>query len=244
MGATSLDFEYIADRVRRVRENVNQALVRSGRDGAAVDVIAVTKSAPPEVLPALFEAGITDAAENRWQVARDKLAHPAAERFKWHFIGSLQTNKVKYIVPRFDWIHSVDRLELAEALSREAAKTGRTLNILLQVNIAREPQKQGFHQEDVRRVVELVAQLPHLELRGLMTMAPKVAHSEESRPIFRALDELSRQVREDMQLPAFDQLSMGMSDDYPVAVEEGATMIRVGRQLVGPADLTQGGQGL
>ncbi|WP_206918031.1 YggS family pyridoxal phosphate-dependent enzyme [Alicyclobacillus suci] len=228
-----MDDSYILKNVEQVRTQVQRALSRRSRPADAVRIIAVTKSATSDVLPLLANAGIFDAAENRWQVARDKFEHPAAKRFEWHFIGSLQTNKVKYIVPRFNWVHSVDRLELARALSQEAVKQSRMLNVLLQVNIAREPQKHGFFAEDVKAVAGAVVALPNLVLRGFMAMAPKVNDMEETRPVFRAMDELLAKTRQTLGLPQLTELSMGMSEDYPVAVEEGATMIRVGRYLVG-----------
>nr|WP_284200240.1 YggS family pyridoxal phosphate-dependent enzyme [Alicyclobacillus sacchari] len=173
-------------------------------------------------------ACVRDAAENRWQAAREKLEHQASALLTWHFIGTLQTNKVKYIAPRFDWIHSVDRLELAVALAQAAERAGRTLNVLMQVNVAQESQKHGFAPEICLEAARAIAGMPSLALRGLMTMAPQVDDPELARPVFRALRELRDDVRARLSLAAFDELSMGMSQDYPIAIEEGATMVRIG----------------
>jgi PLP dependent protein len=223
---------FITDNVERIQETIASACHRAGREQDAVRIIAVTKSVDAEVLLLLADAGIRHAAENRWQVAREKFAHPAAVQFEWHFIGSLQTNKVKYIVPHFTWVHSVDRVKLAEAISQEAIKRDKQLNLLLQVNVAEEPQKHGFHIDEVDAAVRTIQALPNVRLRGLMTMAPLLSNAEEARPVFRRLHGLLEEVRNNQSLPDFEELSMGMSDDYKVAVEEGATMVRIGRQLV------------
>lgn len=217
--------------VQEVYQDIRAAALRTGRDPQAVKLIAVTKYHSGEILRKLSAAGIVHAGENRWQVAREKFLHTEAGDFTWHFIGPLQTNKVKYIVPRFDWVHSVDRLEVAQALDVQAEKLGRTVNILLQVNVANEPQKHGFQVEQLKPVILDVLQLHHVKLRGLMTMAPRVHHPEETRPVFRALQTLLLELQNQFGDASFNQLSMGMSEDYRVAVEEGATMVRIGRKL-------------
>ncbi|WP_367306137.1 YggS family pyridoxal phosphate-dependent enzyme [Alicyclobacillus acidocaldarius] len=229
-----MDYGFVRQRVEEVRARVEAACRRSGRDPAGVRIVAVTKTASPDVLPALHAAGIRDAAENRWQMARDKLAHPAASSFDWHFIGTLQTNKVKYVVPRFAWVHSLDRPELAHALSEEAVRRGVVVNVLVQVNISGEAQKHGVAPEDAEALVRLAYELPGLAVRGLMTMAPIAERPEDVRHVFAGLRALMHELRSRLSLEALDQLSMGMSDDFEVAVEEGATMIRIGRRLVNP----------
>ncbi|AEJ43164.1 YggS family pyridoxal phosphate-dependent enzyme [Alicyclobacillus acidocaldarius] len=229
-----MDYGFVRQRVEDVRARVEDACRRAGRDPAGVRIVAVTKTASPDVLPALHDAGIRDAAENRWQIARDKLAHPAASRFEWHFIGTLQTNKVKYVVPRFAWIHSLDRPELAHALSQEAVRRGVGVNVLVQVNISGESQKHGVAPEEAEHLVRLAHELPGLAVRGLMTMAPIAECPEDVRDVFAGLRDLLHELRTRLSLEALDQLSMGMSDDFEVAVEEGATMIRIGRRLVNP----------
>lgn len=229
-----MEDSYIKQNLNGILKTVWQSASNAGRSAHDIRIVAITKTAPSEVLPLLLDAGISDAGENRWQVARDKFEHPDASRLTWHFVGSLQTNKVKYIVPRFDWVHSVDSIELADALSHGAVKFERNLQILLQVNVAEEPQKHGFNAESCAEAVRRIQALPGLSLRGLMTMAPIVDRAEDARPVFRQLRSLLEGIRDDFSLEAFDQLSMGMSDDFAIAIEEGATMIRLGRSLVNP----------
>lgn len=231
-----LDYAYIKDNVISVQSGVKAAVERSNRLLDDVRIVAVTKSVGPEVLPALLEVNVVDVAENRWQIARDKLAHPSSTAFRWHFIGSLQLNKVKYIAPRFDWVHSADREELCVALSHEATRVGRTLQVLLQVNVAEEPQKHGFQVDHVASAANRLMGLPGIALRGLMTMAPAMTSDEDAkrvRGVFRVLRQLQTDLKQRLSLETFDQLSMGMSSDYPLAIEEGATMVRIGRDLVG-----------
>lgn len=215
---------YIAQNAARIRTSIQAAAERGHRHPNDVRIVAVTKTAGPDVLPLLLEEGIQDAGENRWQVAREKFEHPKSTEFTWHFIGTLQTNKVKYIAPRFDWVHSVDSVELAEALAKAAVKLNRNINLLLQVNVAEEPQKHGFAAAACLDAVRRIRELPGVTLRGLMTMAPIVQRAEDTRWVFRELRLLRDRIRGDLDLVDFDQLSMGMSDDFPVAIEEGATL--------------------
>lgn len=224
--------DFVRTNVGDVKRDIEQSAKRVGRKTSDIRVIAVTKTAEPEILPALRAVGIEDAAENRWQVARDKFKHAASADFSWHFVGSLQTNKVKYIVPRFDWIHSVDRLNLAQAISHEGSKLGRTCQLLVQVNIAGEEQKHGISPDDAVSLVQEISLLDNVIVRGLMTMAPQVGDIEKTRPVFRSLADLFEICRNALGVQTFDQLSMGMSNDFTVAVEEGATMLRIGRRLV------------
>lgn len=238
-----MDYSYIKNNVTAVRATVDLAAKRAHRNAQEIRVVAVTKSVSEDVLPALLAEDVVDVAENRWQVARDKLSHPLADQFHWHFIGSLQLNKVKYIVPRFEWIHAVDREELYQALSSEATRLERTLQVLLQVNVAEEPQKHGFRLDDVTAAAKRLQGLPGISLRGLMTMAPMLgpeSNVDVARDVFRTLCRLQGELRHTLSLETFDQLSMGMSDDYPIAIEEGATLVRVGRNLVGKQTTPEG----
>jgi pyridoxal phosphate enzyme (YggS family) len=189
-------------------------------------LIAVSKTMDAERVRLAVAAGVAALGENRVQEAREKieaLGHPVP----WHLIGGLQTNKARDAARLFDWIHSVDRLELAQELSRRAHAAARTLSILLQVNLGDEPQKGGVAPAETKRLCEAVAGLPGLRVRGLMAIPPAAPTPEETRPHFRTL----RELRDSLGL---EHLSMGMSADYEVAIEEGATMVRVGTAIFGP----------
>jgi pyridoxal phosphate enzyme (YggS family) len=210
----------------RVQEAVARACARAGRSPAQVLLIAVSKTMDAEHVRQAVAAGVAALGENRVQEAREKIeaiGHPVP----WHLIGSLQTNKAKDAVRLFDWIHSVDRLELAQELSRRAHLAERTVNILLQVNLGDEPQKGGVAPTELKRLCEAVAGLPGLRVRGLMAIPPAAPLPEDTRPHFRTL----RALRDGLGL---EHLSMGMSADYEVAIEEGATMVRVGTAIFGP----------
>lgn len=215
-----------------VQQEIRAVCDRVGRDASAVRIIAVTKTVEPTEISALLAAGMTDFGENRWQQARPKLELPEASRATWHFIGTLQLNKVKYVARHFDMVHSIDSTELGIALAAAAAREQRALDGLIQVNVSGEAQKHGVAPEEVREVVRALSNLSGLRLRGLMTMAPKVEKPEEARPVFHELYKLLETVQHELALPEFCELSMGMSDDYAVAVEEGATMVRIGRKLM------------
>ena len=210
----------------RVQEAVARACARAGRSPDHVLLIAVSKTMDAERVRLAVAAGVAALGENRVQEAREKieaLGHPVP----WHLIGGLQTNKARDAARLFDWIHSVDRLELAQELSRRAHAAARTLSILLQVNLGDEPQKGGVAPAETKRLCEAVAGLPGLRVRGLMAIPPAAPTAEETRPHFRTL----RELRDSLGL---EHLSMGMSADYEVAIEEGATMVRVGTAIFGP----------
>jgi hypothetical protein len=214
----------------RVQEAVARACARAGRSPDHVLLIAVSKTMEAERIRLAIEAGVAALGENRVQEAKDKIAvlgHPVP----WHLIGSLQTNKARDAARLFDWIHSVDRLELARELSRRAGD--RVLNVLLQVNLGDEPQKGGVAPAEVKRLAESVAGLPGLRVRGLMAIPPAAVNAEDTRPHFRRL----RELRDEL---GFEHCSMGMSADYEVAIEEGATMVRVGTAIFGPRAGTPG----
>jgi pyridoxal phosphate enzyme (YggS family) len=216
----------IPGNLARVRERLAGAAERAGRRADDVLLIGVSKTVDVERIRAALAAGLGALGENRVQEAKAKIAElgrPAA----WHLIGHLQTNKVKDAVELFDVIHSLDRLELAPELERRAAARGRSIETLLQVNVAAEPSKGGVSHDAVGEALDAIGKLAHVRVRGLMTIPPEVERAEDSRRWFRRLRELA----ERQGLP---ELSMGMSGDFEVAVEEGATMVRVGTAIFGP----------
>lgn len=216
--------EEIRTSLARVEERIAAACKRAGRNREDVTLVAVTKTFPAADVDAVIAAGATDVGENKVQESRDKkpLVHAAA---RWHLIGHLQSNKAKDAVRLFDVIQTVDSFALAERIARLAESEGKRQEVLLQVNVGGEEQKSGVASGEARELAESIAALPSLQLTGLMTIPP-VGEADEMRPYFRAL----RQLRDTLGL---EQLSMGMTDDFEVAVEEGATIVRVGRAIFG-----------
>ena len=217
----------IAERVEAVRLRIAAACQRSGRSPEEVTVVAVTKGFPPEAVREGFAAGLNQFGENRVQEAQVKLPLLAglAPRPTWHMVGHLQTNKVKTVLSLFDIIQSVDSFHLAQEISRRAPQSVR-VPVLLEVNVAGEAAKYGFSPDELPAAAGQVRDLPGLEVRGLMTVAPMAADPEEARPVFRRL----RSLAESLDLR---ELSMGMTDDFEVALEEGATIVRIGRAIFG-----------
>lgn len=215
----------IADHIAGVRARIDAACARAERTPDEVTLIAVTKGFPPDYVREAFSAGLRHFGENRAQEAVEKL--PALSDIRpdvtWHMIGHLQTNKLKTVLSLFDIIHSVDSFHLAEALSRRAPHS---VPAFLEVNVAAESSKFGVALEELPREFDRISRLPNIDLRGLMTVAPIAANSENVRPVFRRL-------REAASALGLRQLSMGMTDDFEVAIEEGATHIRVGRAIFG-----------
>jgi len=215
----------IAENLACVRERIEQACRRAGRSTGEVTLVGVTKGHPAEAIEEACAAGLRDVGENRVQEAQAKIEALASRgvRPRWHLIGHLQTNKAKTASNLFAIIHSVDSLRLAQALSRQAEEP---VSILLEVNVAQEASKFGFTPDELPQVFADIAALPHLDVRGLMTVAPMADDPERVRPVFRRL----RELRDELGLR---ELSMGMTDDFEVAIEEGATMVRVGRAIFG-----------
>jgi hypothetical protein len=212
--------------VMRVRERIQAAAERAGRRADDVLLIAVSKTVEAERIREAIDAGVAALGENRVQEAKTKvraLGHPVP----WHLIGHLQTNKVKDALALFDVIHSIDRLEVAHELERRAAGADRPIDVLLEVNVANESSKSGFVPDAVGGALDAIGGLAHLKVRGLMAIPPIVERAEDSRPAFKALSALA-------QRHGLGELSMGMSGDFEVAVEEGATMVRVGTAIFGP----------
>jgi pyridoxal phosphate enzyme (YggS family) len=225
--------EDLRTRVERVREEVGRAASRSGRDPQSVTIVAVSKTVGRDAVDQAFALGLRHFGENRVQDARAKFAEPMPEGTVLHLIGQLQTNKARVAASLFDLIESVDRAPLVDELERQGAKLGRVLSVLVEVNVAGEEQKSGCRLADVHDLVARIERCGHLSLRGLMTMAPLVADAEETRPVFRRLRELRDELWASAPGRDLRVLSMGMTNDFPVAIEEGATQIRVGRAIFG-----------
>ena len=218
-------------RLAEVRARVASACVRAGRDPSAVAILPVTKSVATGRLRAALAAGLTTFAENRVQEAELKVA--ALPDAHWQLVGHLQSNKAHRALALFDVVHSLDSVDLAQRLDRLAREAGRSpLPVFVQVNIDRDPAKMGMPPEEVESALPQLAELAGLELRGLMTVGRLVARAEEARPTFAALRSLGERLR--VSQPALGAgLSMGMSDDFEVAIDEGATVVRIGRALFG-----------
>ncbi len=213
-----------------VRQAIASSAERAGRDASAVTLVAVTKTVPVERIREAMTLDLDVFGENRVQEALPKMDEIGPAKVDWHLIGHLQTNKIKFVEGRFQMVQSVDRSGLVEALDR---RLGSALDVLVEVNVAEEPQKTGALPTDLPVIARAVAAAGHLRLRGLMTIAPMVADPEQVRPIFRRLRSLRDKTSQELGMP-LPVLSMGMTDDYPIAVEEGATMLRLGRALFGP----------
>jgi len=226
-----MDPELIRTNLAAIEARIVTACSRAGRPRQSVTLVAVSKTFPATAVDAAVAAGATDVGENRVQEMREKIAE-ASSKPRWHLIGHLQSNKAKDAVLLASVIHSIDSVALAEKVARAAAAQGKTQEILLEVNIGREEQKSGIVPVEAERVTVEIAKLPALALRGLMAIPP-VGTPEETRRWFIALRELRDRLHPGM--PAgFEHLSMGMSEDFEVAIEEGATMVRVGRAIFGP----------
>jgi PLP dependent protein len=223
----------LAHRLNELRERIAGAARRGGRPPEAIRLVAVVKTVPTERVAEALSLGITDIGENRVQDARARIAEIGRGSASWHMIGHLQRNKAGHAVELFDRVHGVDDLELAVALSRRAGSIGRTLPVMIEVNVAGEATKQGVAPEAALALAEGVAALPHLALDGLMTVGPAVEVAEAARPGFARLRGL-RDALEPALGRRLPELSMGMSGDFEVAIEEGSTMVRVGSALFGP----------
>lgn len=226
----------IKEQLEIVENNICRACSKSKRNREEVTLIAVSKTKPVEDLKEAYACGIRYFGENKVQEIMDKYPQMPAD-VKWHMIGHLQRNKVKYIIDKVDLIHSVDSIRLAETIEKEAAKHNITVNILIEVNVAGEESKFGLAPEDVPEFVLEVAKFRHIRVMGLMTIAPFVDDSEENRRIFQLLRKLSVDIEaKNVDNITMRILSMGMTNDYTVAVEEGATMVRVGTGIFGARD--------
>lgn len=205
---------------------------QAGRNPHAVLLLAVSKTQPPEAIREAFQAGLHDVAENYLQEALDKQPQLADLPLRWHFIGPIQSNKTRPIAESFDWVHSVDRLKIAQRLSEARPAHLPPLNICLQVNVSGEVSKSGCLPEELTDLARAASQLPRLRLRGLMAIPAPAADVEQQRAPFRQLRELMDRLKQ--QGLALDTLSMGMSEDFPAAIAEGATIVRIGTAIFGP----------
>lgn len=229
----------IGKNIDRVRQHIADAAEKSGRSPSEVRLMGVTKTVDDERILEAIDAGIDIIGENYVQEAKRKIEKMGKDQ-EWHLIGHLQSNKSKYAVRLFDMIHSVDRLGLAVELDKRARLAGAVMKILVEVNLAGEASKSGIDREGVMDLIRAVSRLENLSIRGLMTMPPWFDDPEEGRPFFIALRELrDRIVAQEIVNVRMDELSMGMTADYAVAVEEGATIVRVGRAIFGERDYSK-----
>lgn len=223
----------IHENLMQTRINIEKACERSGRSSGEVQLIAVSKTKPVEQLLEAYEAGVRDFGENRVQELTEKY-DLLPKDIRWHMIGHLQRNKVKYLVGKVHLIHSVDSLRLAQEIQKEAQRRQTEVDILVEVNVAEEESKFGSTMEDTLQLVREIALLPSVHIQGLMTVAPFVDNPEENRRIFANLRQLAVDImRKNIDNVNMDMLSMGMTGDYQVAVEEGATCVRVGTGIFG-----------
>jgi PLP dependent protein len=224
----------IARNITIVQDTIEKAARRVGRQSEQIRLIAATKSIPVERIRQALEAGVTHLGENRLQEALQKMQLIGERACRWHFIGRLQRRKVKSVVGRFDLIHSVDSVGLAVEINRRAKEAGLQQMVLLEVNIGEEASKTGFAPFALAEALPALDNLAHVRVKGLMAIPPRVGDAESARPYFRALRDLARSAaRKTFRYVHLDELSMGMSHDYEVAVEEGATMVRVGAAIFG-----------
>ena len=223
----------VQEQLNEVRQKIVQACERAGRNPSEVKLIAVSKTKPVSMIEEAIACGQTVFGENKVQELCDKIPQLPAN-LEWHLIGHLQRNKVKYIVDKVALIHSVDTVRLAKQISQEAIKAGVTVQILLEVNVAREESKFGFMEEEVEEAVREIAAFPNIQIVGLMTIAPFVADPEENRIYFKKLHQLCVDInKKNIDNIRMSELSMGMTGDYEVAIEEGETMVRVGTGIFG-----------
>ena len=226
--------EDIRERLTRVREQVARTAEQVNRRPEEITIIAVSKTFDSSIVQSAVDAGALDLGENRIQEAADKVGAIEGERLRWHLIGHLQSNKARLAARTFDVIHTVDSSELARRLDRIAGEEGRSLTVLAQVDLAHEPTKSGADEAELPEIIEALDGAQHLKFKGLMTLPPFFDSAEQTRPYFRRLreilDELNRGRAAERRLT---ELSMGMSHDFQVAIEEGATMVRVGTAIFG-----------
>jgi pyridoxal phosphate enzyme (YggS family) len=224
----------IKTRLKHVKDQISETAVACGRDPETVKLVAVSKTVPTDRILAAIRAGVTDLGENYVQEAREKIEALREENVSWHFIGHLQSNKAKYVVRLFELIHSIDSFKLAKELNKRASALGKVQKILVQVNISGEATKSGIETEQAVRLVRDTAPLENISIQGLMTMPPFFNAPEKVRPYFKALKNLQDLIRDEAIANVhMTELSMGMSGDFAAAIEEGATLVRVGTAIFG-----------
>jgi len=223
----------IKTQLEEVRERIEAACLKAGRSSSEVTLIAVSKTKPISMLKEAYDCGARDFGENKVQELISKKPE-LPEDIRWHMIGHLQRNKVSQVIGKAVLIHSVDSLRLAQQIETEAARKGLEADILLEVNVAREESKYGFMMEEVEEAIMLIKNFSHVHIKGLMTIAPFVENPEENREIFKKLFDFAVDIgSKNIDNVTMDVLSMGMTGDYEVAIEEGATMVRVGTGIFG-----------
>lgn len=223
----------LSENLKRVEKRIQAACDRAGRDRSEVTLIAVSKTKPVEMLQEIYNEGICDFGENKVQELTEK-CEVMPQDINWHMIGHLQRNKVKYIVDKVKLIHSVDSVRLAQAIEQEAAKKDVVADILIEVNVAEEESKFGLKVDEVLPLIQEISTFSHIRIKGLMTIAPYVENPEENRVVFSRLKKLSVDITDkNIDNVSVGILSMGMTNDYEVAIEEGATIVRVGTGIFG-----------
>ena len=223
----------LKDNLIEVEEHIKKACEKSGRNPEDVCLVAVSKTKPKDMLMEVYDCGIRQFGENYVQEMVDK-ADTLPKDITWHMIGHLQRNKVKYLVGKTELIHSVDSIRLAEQIEKEYAKKGETANILIEVNMAQEESKFGITSQETEELIRKISTFEHIRIKGLMTIAPYTDNPETNRVYFRQMKKLSVDIRDkNIDNVSMDVLSMGMTGDYQVAIEEGSTMVRVGTGIFG-----------
>lgn len=225
--------ETLAANLMHVRALIANAVERAGRDLNEITLVAVSKTKPVEMVKLAYELGVRDFGENRVQEALTKVAQFRPSDVHWHMIGHIQTNKANRVAATFDYVQSVDSLHLAQMLARHAGEHGVRLPVLLEVNVAGEESKTGMSLAELSGLARQVVALPQLDVQGLMTVAPLVSDPEEVRPVFRALRLERDRLQKELPGTSWHHLSMGMTGDYSIAIEEGATIVRIGRAIFG-----------
>lgn len=225
--------EIIKNNLEIINEKIKKAALKVERNPEEIKLVAVTKTATIEQIEEAIKAGVKIIGENKVQEAKEKYQIITAD-IEWHLVGHLQTNKVKYAVEIFDCIHSVDSIKLAEEIDKRSLQFGKTTNVLVEVNVSGEETKYGIKPEEVVLFLKNISEFTGIRVRGLMTIAPIAEDKEEVRPYFRRLRELSKEIKsKNIKNVKMDYLSMGMSEDFEIAIEEGANMVRIGRGIFG-----------
>ena len=225
--------EIIKNNLKIINVKIKKAALKASRNPEKIKLVAVTKAAAIEQIKEAINAGVKIIGENKVQEAKEKYQILSAD-IEWHLVGHLQTNKVKYAVEIFDLIHSVDSIKLAKEIDRRSLQFGKITNVLVEVNISGEKTKYGIKPEEVVTFLKEISEFPRVWIRGLMTIAPIVEDKEKARPYFRKLRELSKEIKsKNIKNVKMDYLSMGMTEDFEIAIEEGANMVRIGRGIFG-----------
>ena len=226
--------EIIKNNLEIINEKIKKAALKADKNPEEIKLVAVAKTATIEQIEEAIKAGVKIIGENKVQEAKEKYQIITAD-IEWHLVGHLQTNKVKYAVEIFDCIHSVDSIKLAEEIDKRSLQFGKTTNVLVEVNVSGEESKYGIKPEEVEPFLKEISEFSRIRVRGLMTIAPIIEEDkEEVRPYFRKLRELSKEIKsKNIKNVKMDYLSMGMSEDFEIAIEEGANMVRIGRGIFG-----------